>query len=258
MIWTLLRSTLLVVTMIWCMVTVMSMVYHRYLTHRSIALNKWVARVLTLILQGMAFAPPFTWVASHAYHHAYTDAPEDPYSSRVHGFWKVFFLTPLLVIQWKRRHGPAIVAQYTRGVPDRDFYAFVSQEWFCSTIALSFAAGFFGLFGRMGLVIYLLHVIGLYLLTGWINAGAHTVGSRPFDNSGVNRQGMIPILLNLWMAGEWLHNHHHHRPGSANFGLWGEIDTGYLACRFLMWCGLASVDLPAASARTPPTSLTGA
>jgi fatty-acid desaturase len=84
----------------------------------------------------------------------------------------------------------------------------------------------FGLFGRMGLVIYLLHVIGLYLLTGWMLA-PHGWQS-PIRYFRVNRQGMIPILLNLWMAGEWLHNHHHHRQESANFGLWGEIDTGYL------------------------------
>ena len=100
----LLRSTLLVVT---------SLVHgdgdvdglSRYLTGR---LREQVGgAVLTLILQGMAFAPPFT--VSRLHHHG---CPRI-YSSRVR-LRKVFFLRPL-VIQWKRRHGPAIVARYTRG-----------------------------------------------------------------------------------------------------------------------------------------------
>jgi hypothetical protein len=70
----------------------------------------------------------------------------------VHGFWRVFFLTPLLVTQWKRRHGPAIVAHYTRGIPDRDFYTFVNQGWFCTTMSSSFIAGFYLVFGWHGLV----------------------------------------------------------------------------------------------------------
>lgn len=139
----------------------------------------------------MAFAPPRTWVASHTYHHAHTDLPDDPYSPQVHGFWKVFFLTPLLVTQWRRRHGPAIITEYTRGMPDQSFYAFCDQTWFCLTMSSSFAAGLLLGFGGRGLLLYLLQLIGLYLLSGWINAGAHTVGNRPFDNSGVNRRNQI-------------------------------------------------------------------
>ncbi len=90
---------------------ILSVVYHRYLTHPSLTLNPWLARVLTLIVQGLAFAPPLTWVSSHRSHHACTDTPDDPYSPRVHGFWRVLLLTPLLVSQWRQRQGPAAVAR---------------------------------------------------------------------------------------------------------------------------------------------------
>ena len=220
---------------------VISVVYHRYLTHRSVDLNKWVARALTLYIQGMAFAPPFTWVASHVAHHAHTDTPLDPYSPRVHGFWQVLFLTPLLVTRWRRRYGATITARYTRRVPDRRFYAACNRGWWCLSISSGFALGFFLLFGWPGLLVYVFQFYGFYVVKGWINSVGHTFGERPYRNSGANRRGVISSLLNLWMAGEWLHNHHHHSPGSANFGLFGETDTGYLVCRGLAFFRLATI-----------------
>ena len=220
---------------------IVSIVYHRYLTHRSLEVNRLVARAATLVLQGLAFAPPLTWVSAHLYHHAHTDSADDPYSPRVQGFWRVLLLTPLLVIRWRKRQGPAVVARLTRGLPDRGFYAVCDRGWFCLFISVAFAAGFLLLLGWRGLLIYALQLAGIRIMGGWINAGAHTVGARPHDNSGVNRRGPIPWLLNLAMAGEWLHNHHHHAPGSPNFGLAGELDSGYLASRVLAACRLASI-----------------
>src|SRR5262245_60630115 len=102
------------------MVTVMvsSVVYHRYLAHRSVDLNKWLAMTLTLFFQGLAFAPPLTFVASHRAHHMYTDSAEDPYSPTLHGFWRVLFLTPLLVVKWKRRKDPQALVRLCRDIPD--------------------------------------------------------------------------------------------------------------------------------------------
>ncbi len=242
MMWILLGGALLLPALIMANVMVMSVVYHRHLTHRSLDLNKWVARGLALFFQGMGFAPPLTWVSSHLFHHAHTDSPEDPYSPKVHGFWPVLLLTPLLVTRWRKRQGPEAVVKFSRGVPDIKFYAFCDRTWFCLTMALTFAAGFFLLLGWPGLLLYALQFWGIYFVGGWINSVAHTFGERPHENSAVNRRRRpIPFLLNLWMAGEWLHNHHHHRPGSANFGLAGEIDTGYLVCRVLAFLRLASI-----------------
>ncbi len=220
---------------------IMSVVYHRYLTHRSIELNRWLARGLTLFFQGMAFAPPLTWVSSHLYHHARTDSTADPYSPAVQGFWRVLLFTPILVTRWRRRQEPGTVALLCRGVPDPGFYSFCDRRWFALAMAVGFAAGFYGLFGPRGVALYALQFSGIYLVGGWINAVAHTAGERPHENSAVNRRGALPFLLNLYMAGEWLHNHHHHRPGSANFGLHGELDSGYLLCRTLAAVRLASI-----------------
>lgn len=245
---------LLLVFAVMADVLVSSVVYHRYLSHRSIDVNWRLARGLTLFLQGMTFAPPLTFVASHRAHHMHTDLSGDPYSPVVHGFWRVLFLTPLLVTQWRRRTSPEALARLCRAVPDKEFYTVCDRSWVCLTLSGGCAALFFLILGWLGLVLYALQLWGNYLVGGWVNAVAHTCGSRPHHNSGVNRRGLIPYLVNLWMWGEWLHNHHHHRPGSPNFGLGGELDTGYLVCRALAAIGLASLREAPSSLEVLPTT----
>jgi len=237
MVWALTSLVVLISFNVW----VTSLVYHRHLTHRSVELNKWVARALTLYFQGMAFAPPLTWVASHTAHQAHTDSAADPYSPKVHGFWRVLALTPLLVTQWRVRGGPQVVVKYARRVPDRRFYELCDRTWWCLTMMTSFAAGSFLLLGWAGVLLYLLQSCGFYLVMGWFNAAGHTWGDRPYLNSGTNRQGALWHVVNVCMAGELLHNYHHHAPRSANLGFQGEIDVGYLACRALACIRLAKI-----------------
>jgi stearoyl-CoA desaturase (Delta-9 desaturase) len=245
-----LLSFVVLIVLISANVWVSSLVYHRHLTHRAIDLNKWVARALTLYLQGMAFAPPLSWVASHAAHHAGADTTEDPYSPEVHGFLRVVFLTPLLVTRWRMRSGEMIIAKYTRRVPDRRFYEFCDRTWWCSLMMAAFAGAFFLLLGWAGLLVYAIESYGFYVLMGWFNATGHTQGDRPSQNSGTNRHGARWLFMNLCMAGELLHNHHHHAPHSANFGLAGETDVGYLVCRALAFARLATILDAGRSAQT--------
>jgi len=236
-----LLSLVVLIVLISANVWITSLVYHRSLTHRALELNQWVARALTLYLQGMAFAPPLTWVASHSSHHARTDTLEDPYSPEVHGFRQVVFLTPLLVTRWRMRYGEPVISRYTRRVPDRRFYEICDRTWWCLMMMAAFASGFFLLLGWAGLFVYLLQSYGFYVLMGWFNATGHTRGDRPSQNSGTNRYGARWLFMNLCMAGELLHNHHHHAPHSANYGLSGETDVGYLVCRALAFAGLATI-----------------
>src|SRR4029453_7478259 len=119
-------------------VLVTSVFYHRSLSHRAVTFNRWLARGFTVYLQGMVFAPPLTWVATHTMHHAFTDTPRDPYSPRVHGFFAVFVGRAVLGSQWRRRHGSAEVDRLTRRVPDRAFLAFCEWRPTCFAITGSF------------------------------------------------------------------------------------------------------------------------
>jgi fatty-acid desaturase len=124
----------------------------------------------------------------------------------------------------------------------------------------TFAAGAFLLLGWVGLLVYVLQSCGFYVVMGWFNAAGHTQGDRPYQNSGTNRHGALWHVVNLCMAGELLHNYHHHSPRSANLGFQGETDVGYHACRALAFIRLARIrsvrtpaDSLAAGRRIPPT-----
>ena len=223
---------------------IVSVVYHRYLTHRSVDVNRWLARVLTLYLQAMTIMPPVTWIAAHRAHHLRPDSSDDPYSPRVQGFWPVLLLTPWLVTKWKLSQSSARVESLSRELPDRGFYVFCNRWWAWAPLTGLVVLGFWSVLGVAGVVVWGLQLLGMHFVGGWINAVAHTFGERPHANSAVNHRGPVAWVLNFYMAGEWLHNHHHHRPRSANFGLSGELDPGYLACRSLAKLGLATLPRP--------------
>jgi len=64
-----------------------SLCYHRLLTHRSLAVPKWLERFTallgTLALQG----GPIEWVSTHRIHHAHTDTDEDPHDAHRGLLW---------------------------------------------------------------------------------------------------------------------------------------------------------------------------
>src|SRR2546426_985989 len=180
------RLALLIVSLVLLDVLVTSVLYHRSLTHRAVILNRWLARSLTVYVQGMAFAPPLTWVATHRLHHAHTDTPRDPYSPRVHGFLAVFLGTAVLVSLWRRRHGAAVVDRLTRTVPDRTFLAVCEWRPACFAITAFFLASFVLALGWFGLLLYVLQLVGFYLVVGWANSAGHALGERPFAGSATN------------------------------------------------------------------------
>ena len=235
------RLALLIVSLVLLDVLVTSVLYHRSLSHRAVILNRWLARSLTVYVQGMAFAPPLTWVATHRLHHAHTDTPRDPYSPRVHGFLAVFLGTAVLVSLWRRRHGAAVVDRLTRTVPDRTFLAVCEWRPACFAITAFFLASFVLALGWFGLLLYVLQLVGFYLVVGWANSAGHALGERPFAGSATNRsRGVLPGVMNACMFGEWLHAYHHRYPARANFGMAGEFDAGYFVCRALARLHLAS------------------
>lgn len=58
--------------------------YHRLLTHRSLAVPRWLEQTLATIAIFSLEDSPVRWVATHRLHHAHSDAAADPHSP-VHG-----------------------------------------------------------------------------------------------------------------------------------------------------------------------------
>jgi stearoyl-CoA desaturase (delta-9 desaturase) len=79
------------------------------------------------------------------------------------------------------------------------------------------------LFGwQVAVVAGVVHMAGYLMLSGAVNAVAHTFGRRTYDNSATNVQ-----WLALLTGGEGLHNNHHAAPTSARFSLDGGWDPSW-------------------------------
>ena len=61
--------------------------YHRLLTHRSLALPRWLERCFVVLAICCLQESPATWVAWHRAHHAHSDGDRDPHSPLVSFLW---------------------------------------------------------------------------------------------------------------------------------------------------------------------------
>src|SRR3977135_1168795 len=63
---------------------------HRYLTHRGLELNRFVALFMHLELVLFTGIVPREWVAVHRKHHHFSDKEGDPHSPYLLGLWHGF------------------------------------------------------------------------------------------------------------------------------------------------------------------------
>ena len=208
--------------------------FHRYLTHRSFELPKWLANFFVLMGTLALQTTPITWVGQHRMHHAYSDTDNDPYDASK-GFWWSHLGWALHKVQNfddKRK-----LIEYTRDFSNDKFYQFLSNNMFL-------------LQGALGVVLYLLGGIpwvvwGIFvrLAIVWqqtlsVNSAAHKWGYQNFDTGDLS--------TNCWWVGiiawgEGWHNNHHALPKSARYGLrpW-EIDMTWMVICGLKALGLAT------------------
>lgn len=208
--------------------------YHRLLSHRSLQVPRWLARVAAtvgaLALQG----GPILWVAAHRRHHAHAeDGERDPHSS-ARGFW----WSHMLWLFYKRPEffDPQLYRRYARDL-DRDPY----YRWLDGNLlVLQVLLGLFLLgLGGWSFVVYgvFVRTVALWHSTWFVNSATHYWGYRNFDAKDESR--------NLWWVallayGEGWHNNHHSNPRVAKAGLrWWEIDPTWWAIRLLEILGLA-------------------
>src|ERR1700676_5142178 len=64
---------------------------HRYLTHRGLEINRFVALFMHLELVLFTGIVPREWVAVHRKHHHFSDKEGDPHSPHLLGVWNVLF-----------------------------------------------------------------------------------------------------------------------------------------------------------------------
>jgi sn-1 stearoyl-lipid 9-desaturase len=223
-----------------------SLCYHRLLTHRSLAVPKWLERFFallgTLALQG----GPIEWVSTHRIHHAHADTEEDPHDAHRGLLW-----THVDWLYHPNENRPNLIEQerYAKDLWADPFYRFLGPAHVPLQIALGvalFLAGgwswlIWGIFVRLSV---------LYHVTWFVNSAAHRFGYQTYKTDDRSTNCWWVGLL-TW--GEGWHNNHHAFPFSARHGMqWYELDPTWLVIKLLRAVGLArdvKVPTPAMKAK---------
>jgi stearoyl-CoA desaturase (delta-9 desaturase) len=219
--------------------------FHRLLTHRAFATQRWVAYLFAVLGSMSVQGPVVDWVADHRKHHAHTDAEGDPHSPHVGhgsglaGLWHAHagWLFESHGQAEKRRYARDLMEDPVMRAINRSFPALVALS-----LALPFALGWLladsfagALTGLLwgGLVrIFLVHHV-----TWSINSICHFYGRRRFATAdrSTNVFWLAPVTL-----GEAWHHNHHAFPRAASHGLrWWELDISGLVIRALRRVRLA-------------------
>jgi stearoyl-CoA desaturase (delta-9 desaturase) len=207
---------------------------HRGLAHRALTVNPWVAVPLRAFLWMSTGMRPREWAAVHRRHHAALDTAEDPHSPLVLGVWRVQ-LTNAYLYQRAVRDREQI-DRYARDItPDAWDRWFFDHDILGPLLGIALLCLVFG--WETGLLAAAIHLFLYVAFNGMVNSFAHTVGRRPYENSGTNLRVLAVITM-----GEGLHNTHHALPTSARLSFSrGEVDLGWQGIRLLQRLKLAKV-----------------
>lgn len=210
---------------------------HRSQAHRSVVFHQAVEhffRFWLWLTTGMITAQ---WVAIHRKHHQNVDRRGDPHSPKVYGKWKVFLGG--VYYYYQAAKDPEIVLKYGQGTPkdwiEKNLYM---RHPFAGVVGMAVVDVL--LFGWTGLLVWLAQIVWIpFWAAGVINGLGHWIGYRNFDTKDTSTN-LWPWAV--WIAGEELHNNHHHDAASPKFSKrWFEIDIGWGWIKLLKWAKLAKL-----------------
>ena len=230
-----------------------NLTYHRILTHRGLALPKWLERTFATFGMCCLTESPARWVAIHRMHHQFSDQQPDPHSPLAGFFWAH--------MEWLVRpnHDTSTAEMYDRYARDliRDPYYFRCERngwwWqiYVAHVAIIFLAGLAAGYLWMGtwmgglqlassLIVWgvIVRTVYVWHVTWAVNSFAHVQGYRNYETSDASRN-------NWWVAlatnGEgWHNNHHADQVACAHGHRWWEFDVTYITVCILEFVGLAT------------------
>jgi stearoyl-CoA desaturase (delta-9 desaturase) len=189
-----------------------SMMYHRYYTHRSFEFkHDWVRKLCLSFAIFAGRGSPIGWVYVHRLHHAFSDTDKDPHDPIRYG-WRIFF--PHLLHYGETVNKKIIKDLFNREHVDiNKYYNLFLLSWVVLLSLISFKVLFF-----FYCVPLLLSAIALDLFVYL----SHSYGYRNHDTRDNSKNNWF-ISLILW--GEGWHNNHHKNPASyTTQEKWYEFD----------------------------------
>ncbi len=224
---------------------------HRYASHKQFTMQKGWEKffyVFSWICQGSSYLSPEAYGIMHRMHHAYADTEQDPHSPS-------FDSNPFSMM-WRTRLVYNSIFDREAEIDERflgDLPGWRAFDVFASNNATR--TGWILIYITIYLLIdpawYWYLLIPLHVVMGplhgvVINWFAHELG---YQNFKVNDTSKNLFPIDLLMLGEGLHNNHHKRAFSPNFGFkkW-EFDPTYPIIRVFNGLGVIRLkQIPAGS-----------
>jgi fatty-acid desaturase len=197
----------------------MSMVYHRYISHRSWPCPRWFEMLGTLFASLGLTGSSLAWCAVHRDHHAHVDKESDPHSPVHQPWWRVQFLS--MVYRPKLR--------YLKPLLKDPFHVWMHRHYFylqAVYVLILIAIDPFAV-----VYAYLFPAMILWNAGSSINTFGHLIGYRNYQLPDSSRNN---VLLGFFMWGEGWHNNHHKNQKWWYFGRrWFEVDiSGFIIAGF--------------------------
>ncbi len=228
--------------------------YHRQLTHHSFRTPKWFERLSVLVALCCMQDTPGKWVATHRFHHQYSDEQPDPHSPLVSFLWGH---VGWLILHNARTTSMATYQKYARDVLDDPFYMKLEKNpmlvfyTYVAHAAAFFLVGFgigwatgdtwlAGLQFGLSLLVWgvFVRTVAVWHITWAVNSLTHLFGYRNYETGEHSRNNWLVAALTV---GEGWHNNHHHDQSSAsNQHRWWEVDVSYYEIKLLQLVGIAS------------------
>ena len=216
--------------------------YHRYFSHRAFRTSRPFQAFMALLGGCAAQRDPMWWASHHVQHHAHSDAPGDPHSPSLAGFFgshagwfmtsEGFLTRTRHVRHWQRFPELRFLNRFDWLPPLLYAAAMFGLGWLLQRIQPGL-----GTSGTQMLVWgFFVSTVCLYHATFTINSLAHGWGRRRYATGDDSRNNWLLAVLTL---GEGWHNNHHHYPGAARQGFyWWEFDITYYSLLALERLGL--------------------
>jgi stearoyl-CoA desaturase (delta-9 desaturase) len=192
-----------------------SMMYHRYWTHRTFEIHPWLVWLFTSfgILAGRGSI--IGWVYIHRLHHKHADTDKDPHLPVNYAKWKSFF--PHLM-KYGRDMNIFVVRDMLTKTHARigKYYLGIILTWVMLLAVIDPWLAYFGWIVPVALANF---AFNTFLFMG------HGEGYENHEVSNSSTNNFVHGYL-LW--GEGWHNNHHAQPWSYKFGnKWWELDPIY-------------------------------
>ena len=193
-----------------------TIMYHRYLSHRSWNAPKWFEIFSTCIGIFSFTGSSIVRTLSHRYHHAFSDTEKDPHSPRYNSIFYTYF--PMLR---ENNYNPMLVKDLLGNKFHRNIHEYYLAI-IVSTIAVSCM-----IIGPLWTVILLVAPGAVC----WTNISLCNIACHWGKKDALIKQNTILA----WMTfGEGYHRHHHESPTDPNFGQ-NKIDPGYIAIKLILF-----------------------